>query len=88
MIFLVLDLKYLVAKGADVNAVDNEGNTPLHVAARNNEHEDKENKLDIVKYFVGKGIDINVKNHDGKTALDIADDPDIIEYLNYVLVSN
>ena len=38
-------VKYLVEKGADVNIPDENGWTPLHIAA-------KEGKLDVVKYLV------------------------------------
>jgi ankyrin repeat protein len=59
-------VKYLVSKGADVNAPDNWGWTPLHRAARDNSN------VEVLKYLVSQGADANVKNKGGATPLAMA----------------
>jgi hypothetical protein len=54
-------LKYLVSKGADVNAKWHDANTPLHEAAQWN--------AEIVKFLVSEGADVNAKNRNGNTPL-------------------
>ena len=49
-------------EGADVNAKDNKGNTPLHKAAQ-------KGHLEFIEFLVGKGADVNAKNDDGNTPL-------------------
>jgi hypothetical protein len=48
-------IKYLISKGADVNALDGiDCWTPLHYAANNN-------YIETVKYLISKGADINAR---------------------------
>ncbi len=62
-------IKYLVEEvGADVNAVDYEGNTAIHNAAA---HGDTETIL----YLVSKGADVTKVNREGKTTADMANGP-------------
>ena len=49
----------------DINAVDDDGNTVLHVAA-------KVDDADLVTYFIIKGADPELKNLDGDTPLHVA----------------
>lgn len=48
-------VKFLVEHGADINAQDNEGWTPLHAAACCG-------NLAIVKYLCQKGADLSIVN--------------------------
>lgn len=55
----------MIALGADVNAPDNNGNTPLLWALSNG-------KLDILRTLINAGADPTLKNNEGKTALEKA----------------
>ncbi len=62
-------IKYLVEElGADVNAVDHEGNTPVHLAASRGDTES-------IKYLVSKGADVTRVNREGNTTADMANGP-------------
>jgi len=62
-------LKYLVEEcGADVNAVDHEGNTALHHAAARGDNE-------MILYLVSKGADVTRVNREGHTTADMANGP-------------
>ena len=59
----------LVNRGADVNARQHGGWTPLHAAAFNGD-------LPMTEYLVAHGADASVKSDDGKTPLDAAAEKD------------
>jgi len=58
-------VELLIAAGADVNARDDGGDTPLLNAAAFGQKE-------IVELLIGKGAEVNAKNANGETPLDWA----------------
>jgi uncharacterized protein len=62
-------VKYLVEElGADVNAVDHDGNSVVHHAASRGDTE-------MVRYLVSKGADVKKINRSGQTTIDVANGP-------------
>jgi ankyrin repeat protein len=54
--------------GADVNARDNNGHTPLHHAAARGDNE-------MIRYLVSKGADVRAVSRRGQTTVDMANGP-------------
>jgi ankyrin repeat protein len=62
-------VKYLVEElGADVNAVDHEGNTVVHMAAARGDNE-------MIRYLVAQGADVTRLNREGNSTADMANGP-------------
>ena len=57
----------LISAGADVNAKNCVGETPLHQSAIRNYK-----SIDVLQYLIEQGADPHVKDDDGKTPLDVA----------------
>ena len=62
-------VKFLVEElGADVNARDHNGYTPLHHAASRGDNE-------LIQYLVAKGADVKALSRSGQTTVDLANGP-------------
>ncbi|MFN8059691.1 MAG: ankyrin repeat domain-containing protein [Vicinamibacterales bacterium] len=62
-------VRYLVDElGADVNAVDHDGNTAVHHAASRGDNE-------MIEFLVSKGADVTRVNRAGQTTVDMANGP-------------
>jgi ankyrin repeat protein len=61
-------IKLFVEAGADIDAINDLGNTALHYAAQTG-------ATRIVEYLAAKGAKLDVQNFQGKTALDLARGP-------------
>jgi len=62
-------IKFMVeVAGADVNAVDHDGNTALHHAAARGD-------VESILYLVSKGADVKKVNREGQTVADMANGP-------------
>ena len=59
---LVEEAEVLIASGADVNARDVSGNSPLHTASATN-------NIPMIKMLVARGADLNATNNIGQTPL-------------------
>ena len=57
-------VQYLIEKGADIEAKNQEKKTPLHYASWNGQ-------TNVVKYLLSKGANKNAKNTSGTTPYDI-----------------
>lgn len=67
--------RYLLAKGADKNAVAPNGYTPLMIAARNG-------KADVAKLLLYEDPDVNFRTDSGLTALRIANERGMTELVD------
>ena len=79
-------VKHFIENGTDVNAKDNKGFTPIHIAVGEN------GNLELVKYLVDHGADINVKGRNEWTVLHIAASEngnlEIVKYLVCLLYTS
>lgn len=64
----------LIRAGANIDVVDIEGNTPLHLTV-------VEKHVDVLRWLLVRAPDLSIKNLEGKTAADLADS----EVLNVML---
>lgn len=73
----VVNAEFLIKNGADINAINENGNTALHIAAIGSNYF-------AIKYLTDNGIDYSIRNNEGKTALDIlAEKKDKQIYFNH-----
>ena len=64
-------VELLIAKGADINAKENYGYTPLYKALKNNNYS-YEDVEEVAELLIAKGADLNVKNTNGNSPLHFA----------------
>ena len=62
--------KMLVEAGADINALNDNGDTPIMYDTKN---------IEKIKYLVSKGADLTIKNNKGKTIHDRVSDKSILK---------
>jgi ankyrin repeat protein len=66
----------LISEGAEVNARDPRGSSPLHISAASKDVLFNKNilngRIEVAELLVSKGADINAKDNNGSTALHIA----------------
>ncbi|CAH0047278.1 unnamed protein product [Clonostachys solani] len=79
-------MRYLLANGADANAVDENGQSPLHIAARGMQYGDRDIsgfwKLDAVRILLDHGANPDALDKQGETALHRASSaPDVMAEL-------
>lgn len=58
-------IRFLIQKGCNINATDNNKDTPLTIACKNN-------NIEIVKFLLTQNVDVKIENSVGSTALSIA----------------
>ena len=66
-------LRLLIDLGADVNAVDNNGRTPLMLAARYSTAAPHTSNLGIFEFLINNGADVSMKCEEGRNALNYAE---------------
>ena len=64
----------MIQNGADVNAADNDGNTPLM-------HSVISENVKVIEILIENGANIEVKNAEGKTAYELAQEQGVSEDL-------
>jgi len=69
-------VKALLAKGADVNAKLNNGETALTLASFGDwrRRASSDEPVEVVRVLLTNGANVNAKGSDGKTALDMANE--------------
>lgn len=63
--------KYLQL-GAEVNSIDNHGNTALHLVSIYASRASVQKRAEIIKLLSGKKANVSVRNNDNETSLEIA----------------
>jgi ankyrin repeat protein len=59
------EVERLLSQGADINAKNEIGQTPLIWALKNDQ-------IEVAELLLAKGVDVNLKNRQGRTAIDVA----------------
>ena len=67
-------IRVLTTRGADVNARDSDGWTPLHFASQRLSNAAGVSRVDVVEALLLAGADPTIESNDGRTAGDLATD--------------
>ncbi len=75
-------VKLLLEAGADVNALDHNDKTPLHIMLQHHQDTNRENSR-IIKLLLDAGADLSLKDDEGAAPLDYAKtlDPYLCNYI-------
>jgi ankyrin repeat protein len=65
------EIKLLLDHGADINAQDNDGNTPLHWAIRLETYQNLHLNPRLLRTLIKLGANVNQRNNAGDTPLDV-----------------
>ena len=65
-------VKFLIANGAQINAIDSFGKSPLHWAVKNSNRHNYEKQCTIARNLIKNGAKIDTKDKDGATPLHLA----------------
>ncbi len=86
----LLTVFYLLQRGADINACDDNYVTPLHEAVFNNEEPDtpvrcgaERTNADLIAYLLYMGANPTLKNSRGQTPRDLARQPEVVAMLEH-----
>ena len=60
------------SNNSNLNNIDENGNTILHIVAKSLKRTNKKEKHEIAKFLIENGCDKTIKNNDNKTAMEIA----------------
>lgn len=79
-------IEFLLENGADVNAVDDNGETPLHYVIQSLDSHSLdayEKSIEIANFLINEGADVNISNADGNTPLHYLIQGEIIYKIEY-----
>jgi ankyrin repeat protein len=74
-------LRRLIMLGASIAITDPTGNSPLHVACKENEFNDYDESLPCAALLLAAGADVDARNERGQTACHVVNMPSIVPYL-------
>lgn len=69
----------LVSNGADINARDLDGNTPIHFCS-------EYGHADTLKWLLVKEPQMNIKNRQKKSPIDVALSREILQVIKFVII--
>jgi cytohesin len=78
-------IKFLIEAGADINAKDNQGNTPLNNFPLYHDEDSYEARIDTLSFLIANGAEINNKNNKGYTILHSAVLKGNIDFVRFLL---
>lgn len=80
-------IKFLIESGADINAKDNNGRTPLNNFPLYNDEDDYEDRIDTLSFLITNGAEINNKDNKGNSILHTAIKKDNINFVRFLILN-